>query len=497
MTTAAPIEVRRTVHRLHPDPRRVLARLFVPGQELLIEGESRAGSVIDRILALDDHQVAASLDEVFSLFEGRHRDLTAILDEHFALVAHRVPRPLQLSPARARLIGAYFTQEYAVEAAAVCNPSIVPHPDQTGLASGECRFVMSVRAIGEGHRSSIAFRTGVLGADAEVSLDDPGPHVVGGRLGEATYRREQFRRVLRTIEDDHSSASFVLDSLPERFSSHDLEVALRALADQLVTRRDANRTIEGISRIAASNYEVAFPADSSLAERVLSPIAPTESHGLEDARFVHFDDDDGTSTYYATYTAYDGGRVTSQLLATDDFRTFSSTRLTGRAAANKGMALFPRRIGGRYVALSRWDRETNAIVTSDDPTDWDDPVTVQRPVEPWELVQLGNCGSPVETRDGWIVLTHGVGPMRRYVIGAQLLDPDDPARVIGHLPEPLVVPTRDERDGYVPNVVYSCGSMLHGDHLVLPYGMGDANVGVAIVPLDQLLDRLAGTRPER
>jgi predicted GH43/DUF377 family glycosyl hydrolase len=491
--TVAPIDVRRSVHRLRPDSRRVIAKLFIPGQEGLIEGQSRAGSVIDRVLALDDAQAAATLDGVVALFADRHHDLAAILTEHFRLVAHRITPRVRLSHTRQQLIGAYFTQEYAIEAASVCNPSIVAHPDQTGLRRGTTRFVMSLRAIGEGHLSSIEFRTGVIDADADVCFDDPGTQVFGGRLGTARYGRELFHRMMRTIDDDGSSAAFVLDSLPDPFSGDELDAALQALHDQLVTRRGATQTIERIRWIAASNYEVTFPPTSAIAQRVLAPSAPTETHGMEDARFVRFVDDDGTCTYYATYTAYDGAHVVPQLLTTTDFGTFTSTQLSGRAATNKGMALFPRRIGGQYVALSRWDRETNALVTSDDATVWDDPISLQRPCEPWDLVQLGNCGSPLETPDGWIVLTHGVGPMRRYAIGAELLDLSDPTRVIGSLTEPLLVPTLDEQDGYVPNVVYSCGAMVHGDNIVLPYGIGDANVGVATVPLDQLLDRLTTT----
>ncbi len=490
-----PIEVHHSVHRLRPDPRRVVARLFIPGQESLIDGESRAGSVIERILALDDDEAAGALDEVTELFADRYEDLEAILMRHYDLVMHRVAHPAALSPARRLLVGAYFTQEYAIEAAAVCNPSIVPHPDQTGVDPGATRFVMSLRAIGEGHRSSIEFRTGVVDADGGISLDDPGPHLVTGRPGTSRYRRDVFHRALRTIDDDGLSAEFVLGSLPELFTDAELEPALMALWEQLVTRRDAMQTIERIRWIAASNYEVDFPATSSIAQRVLSPTAPAESHGMEDARFVRFTDDDATVTYFATYTAYDGTQVAPQLLTTTDFRTFASSLLIGRAASNKGMALFPRKVGGRYAALSRWDRETNALVTSDDLNIWEDPVSLEQPREAWNLVQLGNCGSPIETEAGWLVLTHGVGPMRRYAMGADLLALDDPTRVLGTLTEPLLVPARTERDGYVPNVVYSCGAMLHHGNLVLPYGMADANIGVATVPLDQILDRLTA-RPQ-
>jgi predicted GH43/DUF377 family glycosyl hydrolase len=468
----------------------VLATLFIPGQEGAIEGESRAGSVVERVLELSDDEAAATLAEVEASFSGRHADLDATLDEHFELVSHRIEHPAELSTARRRLVGAYFTQECAVESAAICNPSIVLHPDQSALRPGDARFVMSLRAVGEGHRSSIEFRTGVITPGSGLHFDAPGAHLSTGRPGPCSYRRDVFRRVLRSLGDDGTSAAFVLGSLPDPFTGEELEQAIGALHDQLVTRRGATRTIDRIRWVASSNYQVTFPTASSISERVLTPRAPIESHGMEDARFVRFVDDDGRATYFATYTAYDGTHVESQLLTTVDFRTFTSTQLTGRGARNKGMALFPRRIGGRYVALSRWDRETNAIVTSDDPTVWDDPVCVQRPAQPWDLVQLGNCGSPIESPAGWIMLTHGVGPMRRYAIGAELLDLDDPTRVIGHLEEPLLTPTEDERDGYVPNVVYSCGAMLHGDTIVLPYGIADANVGVATLPLSQLVDRL-------
>ena len=490
MIPTAAVEVRRSGQRLRPDPSRVLAKLFIPGQEGAIEGESRAGSVVERVLELDDDEAATTLAEVVASFSGRHADLDATLDEHFELVSHRIEHPAELSTARRRLVGAYFTQEYAIESAALCNPSIVPHPDQSDLGPGDARFVMSLRAVGEGHHSSIEFRTGIITPGSDLRFDEPGTHLSTGRPGPCHHRRDLFHRVLRSLGDDGTSAAFVLDSLPDPFTGDELEQAMRALHDQLVTRRGATETIDRIRWVAASNYAVTFPTASTISERVLSPTAPTESHGMEDARFVRFVDDDGTATYLATYTAYDGTHVGSQLLATVDFRTFTSTQLTGRGARNKGMALFPRRIGGRYFALSRWDRETNAIATSDDPTVWDDPVGLQRPAEPWDLIQLGNCGSPIETPAGWIMLTHGVGPMRQYAIGAELLDLDDPTRVIGHLKEPLLTPAEDERDGYVPNVVYSCGAMLHGDTIVLPYGMSDANVGVATIPVDQLLDRL-------
>jgi predicted GH43/DUF377 family glycosyl hydrolase len=482
--------VRRLSPQLGPDPRRVLARLFVPGQEMLADGESRAGGVIDRILALSDEEVAVTLEATLASFAHRHRELETILEEHFDLVAHRLGARNHLSEERRLLIGAYFTNEYSVEAAALFNPSIVLHPDQSQVGLGEARIVLSLRGVGEGHLSCIEFRTGVVDAGSEVRIDDPGSVLLSGRARPPVYERELFRGKLAELGERGESAAFVLDALPERFTPVELELALADLGDQSLTRTAAAETIEHIRWVAASNYETIFPEDSAIGERVLWPRGPTESHGMEDARFVRFVDDDGSVTYYATYTAFDGVHVAPQLLETTDFRAFRITQLAGPAARNKGMALFPRRIAGKYVALSRWDRESNAIVTSDNCRSWGAAVTLQSPEQPWELLQIGNCGSPLETTDGWLVLTHGVGPMRVYSIGALLLDLEDPTRVLARLPEPIMVPDAAEREGYVPNVLYSCGALLHGDTVVLPYGIGDAAIGVAVIPLRELLNRL-------
>ena len=489
--------VTRTPQRLHPDPRRVLARLFVPGQEILANGESRAAGVIARILGLSDDEVTATLEATLAAFAGRHRHFRATLDRHFELVAHRLGARQPLSAERRLILGAYFTNEYSVEGAALFNPSIVLHPDQSGLGPGEARFVMSLRAVGEGHLSCVEFRTGVVGARREVRLDDPGPVLVAGSLRPPLFGRDLFRAKLAELGDDGESVAFVLDALPELFSPAALGVALAALGDQVLTRSTARETIERIQRVALANYDIEFPADSAIGERVLWPMGPTESHGMEDARFVRFVDDDATVTYYATYTAFDGIHVAPQLIETPDFRTFRITQLSGPAATNKGMAIFPRRIDGRYVALSRWDRESNAVVTSADCRSWGAAITLQSPERPWELLQIGNCGSPLETPEGWLVLTHGVGPMRVYSIGAILLDLEDPTQVRARLPVPLMVPDESERDGYVPNVLYSCGALLHGDTVVLPYGIGDAAVGVALIDLPELLDRLTAAPRSR
>jgi predicted GH43/DUF377 family glycosyl hydrolase len=265
---------------------------------------------------------------------------------------------------------------------------------------------------------------------------------------------------------------------------------LAVLHAQRATRRAALETSTRLERIASCNYDVEFPDDSALAERVLWPRSPTESNGMEDARFVRFIEDDGSARYFATYTAFDGAEIAPQLIETLDFRTFRISQLTGPSAKNKGLALFPRRIDGRYFALSRSDRENIGIASSKDAHVWSEATVVDSPLQPWELIQVGNCGSPIETSEGWLVLTHGVGPMRVYSMGAMLLDLDDPRRVIGRLPGPWLTPTGIDRDGYVPNVVYSCGALIHDDTLVVPYGSSDAAVGIAYVPLPDLMAAL-------
>ncbi len=479
----------RTHHRLTPDSSRTLSRLFVPGQETLIRGESRASAVIDRVLAMAEDEVDRTLASTMARFAHRYRDLGHTLDHHFGLVAHRLDGNLSLSSARQRLIGAYFTQEYALEAAALLNPSIVPHPDQAGCRSGELRFVLSLRAVGEGHISSIEFRTGTISGDGDISINEPGRFPDTGHTRAMLYDRNLFQEKLAELGREEENAQFLWSLLPPSFSLAELDAAVAELTGQQVTRGDSVALIDWLRWMVASNYSVEFDEQHAVSERVLWPSGPDESHGMEDARFVRFADGQDHA-YYATYTAFDGRTVASHLLETADFRTFTISQLSGSSAGNKGMALFPRRIGGRYAALSRWDRETNAIAYSCDLRRWEPAVTVQQPKQPWELVQLGNCGSPIETPAGWLVFTHGVGPMREYAVGAVLLDLDQPERLISALPEPLLMADESERNGYVPNVVYSCGSLLHGETVVLPYACSDSTVRIATVDLARLLERL-------
>ena len=490
--------VTRTDVTIGPDPRRVVARLFLPGQEIAAPGPSRAEAVIDRCLALSEAEVGKELARLVELHSPRHRDFTGILETDFDAVAHRLDEQTVLSPERRRLIGACFTAEYAIEGAALFNPCLVPHPDDDGSPDRR-RFVMSARAVGEGHISSVVFLTGTvtLGPDGRPSttIDDRSPIVTTGRHRLGLIDRERTRREATTAGADADTVAFVLEHLPVEFTYTAFYDALRALEDQRLTRVHSAETTAALRATAAASYHLDFDPETAVSERVIMPAVEREGHGVEDARFVRFVDDDGTATYLATYTAFDGRRVASGRLQTDDFQHFTAGPLTGAAAANKGLALFPRPVGGRQLALSRWDRENNALAVSEDGHHWQDAVAIQTPARPWELVQLGNCGSPLETAHGWLVLTHGVGPMRTYAIGALLLDLADPTIVVGCLREPLLVPEPDERDGYVPNVVYSCGGMQFGRFYLLPYGCSDSTIRMAVIDLPDLLGRLVNAPP--
>jgi predicted GH43/DUF377 family glycosyl hydrolase len=491
MTSARTGLVTRSPERLAANPSRVITRLFVPGQEGFEHQESRAGAVLARILALDEGEVRSSLDDVVVRFDGRHRDLAGTFRRHAAELADRLDPGEELSDARKLLLGAAFTSEYAIEGAALCNPSIVAHPDQTGTVAGSLRFVMSVRGIGEGHRSSIGFRTGVIDAAGRATIDDPTPFATAGTPKPALLDTAVFRSELTRLDDAGEAADYVLGELGQSFTRAALDQQLAQLRAHLSTRAHAEETISAFRSIAERTYSIEFDDSTTLSERVLWPSMAAEQGGMEDARFVRFIDGDGSVIFYATYTAYSGARISQQLLTTTDFRSFTSAPIVGRAAANKGLALFPRRIRGRFAAMSRSDRESNTVAYSDDLSIWTSALPCQSPTRAWEALQLGNCGPPVETDAGWLVLTHGVGPMRTYRIGAILLDLDDPTRILGQLSQPLLSPAIDEQDGYVPNVVYSCGALVHADTLVLPYGFADGAIGIATVPLPDLLAGLS------
>lgn len=480
------LSIRRHAIVLQPESARVIIRPFIPGNVALIS------AIIGRALALEENEVERELRAVHQEFDARHIDVETPLMEHYAKVQPHILTQRPLSPARQLLIGAMFSGEYALESSALFNPSIVPHPDQSGLAEGGLRFIMSLRATGEGHISSIEFRTGVISASGDIGVHEVSRYVtVPGVLTNPSYRKGIFAMKLHEMGFDNDSATAVLAPLSETFTRSDLSNAVDHVRHETPSSPgDLERTMECIQWLADSNYELLFPSQLALSERIIFPVSNNESNGIEDARFVQFREEDGSLMYYATYTAYNGRAILPQLIETEDFLHFRILTLNGSAAQNKGMALFPRRINGRYAMLSRHDDENLYVMFSDNPHYWSDPHILLRPAEAWDTIKLGNCGSPIETEAGWLLITHGVGPMRKYCIGAALLDLHDPGKVIGRLREPLLSPIASERDGYVPNVVYSCGSLVHGGQLILPYAMSDKATAIATVPIDALLELL-------
>ncbi len=467
-----------------PDNSRVLLRPFIPGNP------ARIVNIIGRALALSEAETEEQFAAVTAEFGSRHVDIYANWRRNFENVKPHVFSSRPLSETRQLYIGALFSGEYALEAAALFNPSIVPHPDQGELAENELRFILSLRATGEGHISSIEFRTGIIHADHAITMDEPSRFVSAPEIERnPSYLKSVFLHKLMEMGFENDWSHHVMGSLGESFTLQELEKSIqRAIRGKQPLPREVQRTMECVRWLADSNYEIHFAPSVAVSERIIFPVSSNESNGMEDARFVRFVEDDGSVLYYATYTAYNGRAILPQLLETVDFLHFRALTLNGSAVQNKGMAFFPRRIDGRYAMISRQDDENLFLMYSDNPHFWSDPKVLQRPSEPWEMVKIGNCGSPIETDAGWLVITHGVGPMRKYCIGAMLLDLKDPSIVIGHFSEPLLSARNAEREGYVPNVVYTCGAILHRGRLVLPYAMSDTKATIVSLELDAVLN---------
>ena len=478
------IHLKRTATILQPDQSRVLLRPFNPGDT------QRVGGIIGRIMSLPEDQVGALLDGISAEFSQRHQKIRKVFLERFEQVRELLLADEEISEQRRLLIGSYFLAEYSLESAALFNPSIVPHPDQTDLPPGALRFILSLRATGEGHISSITFRTGTIHPDHRIEVLTPTGFLTEPRqLPNPLYEKALFGRKLSELGLTGEFTRRVMNKLGESFALEELRAGLKAEQFRLpdgMTQEDQNAA-QGIWMLARSNYEVQFQPEQRLSERIIFPATPTQRNGIEDARFVCFQNDDGTHIYYATFTAFDGKIVMPELVETPDFLLFRFITLNGPAAENKGMAIFPRKIGGLYAMLSRQDNENIYLMFSDNVHFWNERRMLLKPTFPWELAQVGNCGSPIETDAGWLVLSHGVGPMRKYCIGAFLLDRDDPAKVIGRLREPLLKPNQNEREGYVPNVVYTCGALLHKGELIIPYGLADHATGFATAPLGEVL----------
>ncbi len=476
----------RTGIVLLPDKSRVLSRPF----ELV--NRERVLRIVARVSALSDAEARAEARAVLARFESRHPNLRAWLASRFEEVRPFLATDRPLAEEHRLLLAAHFTLEYSIEAAALFNPSIVPHPDQSGLPKGALRFVLSLRATGEGHISSIVFRSGIVSADGAIQVLPPSPLVRPPHvIQDPAYDKPLFSQKLQELGLLDPLAGAILASLPDTFTQPELAAALdRARRTNRALTADARATLHHMLALARANYEIQFESGDRISERVIFPHTPAESRGIEDARFVAFRNDDRSTSWYATYTAYDGQVILPQLLETRDFCRFRVSTLNGPAVENKGFALFPRKVNGLYAMISRQDGENIFLMFSDHPHFWYEKRLLMRPTFPWEFVQLGNCGSPIETPDGWLLLTHGVGAMRQYAIGAALLDLHDPSRVIGRLPHPILTPDGAEREGYVPNVVYSCGALVHAGRLILPYAMSDHASSFATYPLDELLAEL-------
>jgi len=478
------LEVTRLPVRISADSRRVIARTFLPG------GSSRILEIIGRVLALPDAEVSSMLTTLVTDYRQRHKDIRGIFRQNFAAATATVAVQTDLSDERRLLLGAYFTNEYSLESVALFNPSMVLHPDQNGVPRGAVRFVVSLRACGEGHISSIEFRTGLVDAAHRVTFDPISRFALTARPEDDTlFDKTSYVLKLVEMKAHRPWADAVLGLLDAEFSMVDLKSAIDKCRPA-GTDTSFKELADNMVWLAHSNYQLEFSPDVPLSERVIFPVSENESRGIEDARFVRFVYPDGRVVYYATYTAYNGFRVLPQFIETTDFRHFKINTLNGRCVQNKGMALFPRKIGNDFVRASRLDGENIFLLRSDNIHFWNESKLVHGPKRPWEFVQVGNCGSPIETPQGWVLLTHGVGPMRQYWLGALLLDLEDPSRVIGELREPMLAPNADERDGYVPNVVYSCGAMLHDGQLIIPYAISDSYSSIATVSMSELVAQM-------
>jgi predicted GH43/DUF377 family glycosyl hydrolase len=480
------MKAERTGIVLKPDPKRVLFRPFAP------HTEERALKIVARVMSLPETDVDTEVGRIFEEFHDRHLRLPEFFLKRFEQNRRYLLTDQKLSENRKLLIGAYFTSEYALESAALFNPSMIWHPEQSDVPDGSRRFIVSLRATGEGHISSLVFRSGLVNADFTIQLDPTSRFVTTpDTKPDHQYEKELFERKLLEIGLAGRFVDRVLEPLEEHFTFSLLDEQIRiSVRTEKLKGNNYASVADGIRSLAESNYAVRFREGQHLWERIIFPSTRAEVKGIEDARFVEFTGDDGSRTYYATYTAYNGHVFIPQILETKDFEQFHVSTLNGPEVQNKGLALFPRKIGNRYAMISRQDNENLYIMFSDMIHFWYTKEILLKPTYDWEFVQLGNCGSPIETEAGWLVLSHGVGPMRKYSIGAFLLDLEDPTRVIGRLREPLLSPDENEREGYVPNVVYSCGGQLFGDKLIFPYAMSDSATSFATVELKPLLEEL-------
>lgn len=483
------IHVRRSNIKLTPKANRVIARYFDPGDD------DRKKGIIERILSLPDDEARFTLNRTLTDYSLRHRNISKIFNNNFfnveEIVAGMDVDSSKLTREKQLLIGSYFTMEYSIESAAFFNPSIVEDPDQTSLGDGEKRVIASFRATGEGHISSVVFRGGIIDKNNDLQFKPSGDLLeIPETVKKHIYQKEDFIQKLSEMEVQMDLLKIVTDRLESSFTYEELQEEINTVLRKEDLSTIQKKVIKDCNWLANSYYEITFSLDTAISERVIFPIADTERNGIEDARFVRFTDEQGFTTYYATYTAYNGFAILPKLIETKDFYHFKVMPLNGEYAQNKGMALFPRKINNRFAMVARLDGVNNYIMYSNDIHYWQEAKIIQEPAYPWQFIQIGNCGSPLETEAGWLLLTHGVGPMRTYSIGATLLDLEDPSIVIGNIHEPLMKPNDEEREGYVPNVIYSCGAIIHNNELVIPYAMADYASSFAFVSMEDLLENL-------
>jgi predicted GH43/DUF377 family glycosyl hydrolase len=480
------LTVNRTGIRLNPDISRVIPRFFNTG-------ETRSLALIAKVVAIPEEEASQLLLRIKEEFCARYRDIDAVFDKHFQLIQHLLPELTlnTLSREKKMLLGSYFTMEYSLEAAALFNPSIVEDPDQSGTAPGEKNVIISFRAVGEGHISSLVFKRAKLDKDLMIHIEPSTGFTGEGMITQVMRnKKDVFEELLLQTTLPENVRLLILAQLKDSFTYKEIESVLKSYLRLIDSATERNKLKYDILSMVNTSYEVNFPAGSRLTEQVIFPVTFTEKNGIEDARFVKFTNDDGSFQYIATYTAYDGTFILPHLIKTKDFLHFKMSALHGKMAINKNLALFPRKINGQYAMISRIDGINNYISFSDDLYLWETATLLQQPQYPWEFIQIGNGGSPIETAKGWLIITHGVGPMRKYCLGASLFDLNDPTKQIGRLKEPLLVPNEDERKGYVPNVVYSCGAIIHQDQLFIPYAVSDHATSFASIPLDMLLNEL-------
>lgn len=475
------LNIKRLNKKFQPDHSRVIIKPHIP------QSKERVEKIIMRVLSLPEEKVEQILNKVLLSFSNRHKNIWVAFEKNYSEIKNHIPTNVEISTNRKALLGAYFSLEYSIQAAAFFNPSIIAHPDQSDLEEGFLRFILSFRSVGEGHISSIEFRSGVVDSDCNFTFDKVSQYAERANIvSNPVYDKSTFFAKLAEMrKSDNGAYQQVYNLLSDQFLLSDLIATLQMVIDE--RHKDIG---ESMMWLAKSNYELQFDMNQELSEKIIFPASQNDSNGIEDARFVRFVDEDGTITYYATYTAYNGHNILPQIIETKDFITFKMITLNGDFSKNKGMALFPRKINGKYMMISRVDGESLYLMSSENIHFWQNAELLKEPEDDWEFVQIGNCGSPIETDKGWILLTHGVGPMREYSIGIVLLDIDNPSRIIGNMIEPLLICNQEEREGYVPNVVYSCGAIVHNDNLILPYAMSDTCSGIATISLSELFDNI-------